>query len=181
MSLLWKYKLNSSYLFFKLVKACFSFTGFKVHYHHCSDSLYWIIFCIVLIEPPHDKTNKMSVRPAKTQIRVRRVWSESSLCAQWVVKDPSFLHADSEDSDQTGRMPRLIWVFVGRTATLVIFLMRRLRMFNVCHYHSLWMCWVQIKSLSLQLTGPSWIRSSPVKQGSKFMTIVFARRKIPEY
>ena len=33
---------------------------------------------------------------------------ESSLCAQWVVKDPSFLHADSEDSDQTGRMPRLI-------------------------------------------------------------------------
>ena len=23
-------------------------------------------------------------------------------------KDPSFLHADSEDSDQTGRMPRLI-------------------------------------------------------------------------
>ena len=26
----------------------------------------------------------------------------------WVAKDPSFLHADSEDSDQTGRMPRLI-------------------------------------------------------------------------
>ena len=29
--------------------------------------------------------------------------SESSLCTQWVVKDPKFLHADSEDSDQTGR------------------------------------------------------------------------------
>ena len=27
--------------------------------------------------------------------------SESSLCAEWVAKDPSFLHADSEDSDQT--------------------------------------------------------------------------------
>ena len=26
------------------------------------------------------------------------VWSESSLCAQWVAKDPSFLHVDSEDS-----------------------------------------------------------------------------------
>ena len=25
------------------------------------------------------------------------IWSESSLCAQWVAKDPSFLHADSED------------------------------------------------------------------------------------
>ena len=33
---------------------------------------------------------------------------QSSLCAQWVAKDTSFLHADSEDSDQTGRMPRLI-------------------------------------------------------------------------
>ena len=30
------------------------------------------------------------------------------------------LHADSEDSDQTGRMPRLIWVFAGRTAILLV-------------------------------------------------------------
>ena len=67
------------------------------------------------IKPPYDKTNKMTVRPAKTQISlgIRPVWSESSLCAQWVAKDPSFLHADSEDSDQTGRMPMLIWVFAG--------------------------------------------------------------------
>ena len=71
-------------------------------------------------ESRHDKTNKMSVRPAKTQIilGIRPVWSESSLCAQWVAKDPRFLHADSEDFDQTGRMPRLIWVFAGRTLTL---------------------------------------------------------------
>ena len=26
-----------------------------------------------------------------------------SLCAQWVAKDPSFLHTGSEDFDQTGR------------------------------------------------------------------------------
>ena len=26
---------------------------------------------------------------------------QSSLCAQWVAKDPRFLHADSEYSDQT--------------------------------------------------------------------------------
>ena len=45
----------------------------------------------------------MSVRPAKTQISlgIGPVSSESLLCAQWVAKDPSFLHADSEDSDQT--------------------------------------------------------------------------------
>ena len=64
----------------------------------------------------------MSVRPAKTQISlgIRPVWSESSLCAQWVAKDPRFLHVDSEDSDQTGQMPRLIWVFVGHTAILLV-------------------------------------------------------------
>ena len=73
-------------------------------------------------EPRHDETNKMSVRPAKTQISlgIRPVWSESSLCAEWVAKDPSFLHADSEDSDQTGRMPRLIWVYAERTLTLLV-------------------------------------------------------------
>ena len=46
--------------------------------------------------------------------------SESSLCAQWVAKGPSFLHADSEDSDQTGRMPRLILVFTGHTVILLV-------------------------------------------------------------
>ena len=73
-------------------------------------------------EPRHDKTNKMGVRPAKTQISlgIRPVWSESSLCASWVAKDTSFLHADSEDSDQTGRMPRLIWVFAGCTLSLLV-------------------------------------------------------------
>ena len=68
------------------------------------------------------QNNKMAVRPAKTQISlgIRPVWSEFSLCAWWVVKDPSFPHADSEDSDQTGWMPRLIWVFAGRIAILLV-------------------------------------------------------------
>ena len=52
------------------------------------------------------------------------VWSESLLCAQWVAKDPSFLHVDSEDSDQTGQMPRLIWVFAGHTCHFVNFVLR---------------------------------------------------------
>ena len=71
------------------------------HWH----SLFLYIKCIIS-EPCHDKTNKMSVRPAKTQISlgIRPVWSESSLSAQWVAKDPRFILADSEDSDQTGRM-----------------------------------------------------------------------------
>ena len=72
------------------------------------------------------KPTKWHVHPAKTHISlgIRPVWSESSLCAQWVAKGPMFLHADSEDSDQTGRMPRLIWVFAGRTRHFVGFVMR---------------------------------------------------------
>ena len=44
---------------------------------------------------------------------LRAAWAsaqsgQSSLCTQWVAKDPSFLHADSKDSGQTGRMPSLV-------------------------------------------------------------------------
>ena len=83
------------------------------------------------------KPTKMSVRPAKTQISlgIRPVWSESSLCTQWVAKDPSFLHAGSEDSDQTGRMPRLIWVFAGHTATLLVLSCRGSYIWDKKHFH----------------------------------------------
>ena len=37
-----------------------------------------------------------------------------------------FLHANSEDSDQTERMSRLICVFAGRNGHFVGFVMRRL-------------------------------------------------------
>ena len=73
------------------------------------------------------------MRPAKTQISlgirpvwsefslgIRPVWSESLLCDQLVAEDPSLLHADNEDSDRTGRMPRLIWVFSRRTLILLV-------------------------------------------------------------
>ena len=82
----------------------------------------FVIVFLNLYGPQHDKTNKMTVRPAETQISlgIRPVWSESSLCAQWVAKYPSFLHAGSESSDQTGRLPRLIWVFAGHTYHLLV-------------------------------------------------------------
>ena len=54
----------------------------------------------------HLSHDKVTVRPAKTQISlgIRPVGSETSQCSQWVVEYPSFFHADSKDSDQTGRM-----------------------------------------------------------------------------
>ena len=75
------------------------------------------------------QNQQMSVCPAKTRISlgIHPVLSESSLCTRWVAKDPSFLHADSEDSDQPGRRlwsawPRLIWVFAqpGCTVTWLV-------------------------------------------------------------
>ena len=65
---------------------------------------------------------KWHVRPAKPQISlgIHPVWSVSllsiwrklgSLATHWV---------HSEESDQTGRMPRLIWVFAGRTVILLV-------------------------------------------------------------
>ena len=52
----------------------------------------------------------MSVHPAETQISlgIRTVWSESSLSAWRKLGSLATHWAHSEDSDQTGRMPRLI-------------------------------------------------------------------------
>ena len=61
-----------------------------------------------------------SAQSDQISLGIRPVWSESSLCAQWVSKDPRFYHADNENSDQTGRIPKLIWVFAGRRATLLV-------------------------------------------------------------
>ena len=74
------------------------------------------------------KPTKWYVRPAKTQISlgIRPNWSESLLCAQWIAKNPSFLHADSKDSDQNGRMPMLIGVFAGSNNHFVGLVIRQL-------------------------------------------------------
>ena len=70
-----------------------------------------------LNEPRHDKINKMSVHPVKTRISlgIRPVWSESLLSAWRKLGSLATHWAHCEDSDQTGGMPRLIWVFAGRT------------------------------------------------------------------
>ena len=115
------------------------------HTHHCHETHFqflftskynirfqWIsetckMFCVFIQietqnEPRHDKTNKGAVRPAKTQISlgIHPVWSESSLSAWRKLGSLVTDWAHSKDSDQTGRMPRLIWVFVGRTVTLLV-------------------------------------------------------------
>ena len=76
---------------------------------------------------------KWLVRPAKTQINlgIRPVWSESLLSAWRNLGTSATQWAHSEDSDQTGRMPRLIWVFAGHTCYFASFVVRWLKL-NVC-------------------------------------------------
>ena len=75
-------------------------------------------------EPPHVKTTKWHVRPAKTQISlgIRPVWSEPSLCALWVSKDPSFLHADTAVKTliRLGRCPGWSESSLGAHVILVV-------------------------------------------------------------
>ena len=83
----------------KLVHALYNITVFQLalcylcwHFHCLYGNKVVKSFPISngTFEPRHDKSNKMSVHPAKTQISlgIRSVWSESSLCAQWVAKGP---------------------------------------------------------------------------------------------
>ena len=105
-----------------IVQNDFCFLNIKVFFFFC-----WIFKALSIIEPPHDKTKKWHMCPAKTQISldVRPVYSEFSLPASRKLGSLATLQALSEVSDQTGRMPRLIWVFAGRTCHFVGFVMRR--------------------------------------------------------
>ena len=81
-------------------------------------SLYYI-WCV-----PWENVPFWHVCPTKTQtsLRIRAVWSESSLSAWTTFASLAIQYAFSEDSDQTARMLRLIWIFAVRTC---FFLMSR--------------------------------------------------------
>ena len=98
-------------------------------------------FQVLTFEPPRDKTNNITVRRAKTQISlgIRPVWSESLLSALRKLGALASRWAHSKDSDQTGRMPRLIWVFAGRRH-FVSFVMRRLICDKICINSWFWLC-----------------------------------------
>ena len=90
-------------------------------FHFDTISSFWTIWAMT-------KPTKWSVCPAKTQISlgICPVWSESSLSTWRKLWSLATHWAHSEDSDQTGRMPRLIWVFTGHTCHFIGFVLRRL-------------------------------------------------------
>ena len=94
-------------------------------------------------EPPYDKTNKMDVHPVKTEINlgIHPVWSESSLSAWRNIESLATDWVHSEDSDQTGWMPRLIQVFTGRKVILLVLLWGSSNVHVSCHEkRSFWFC-----------------------------------------
>ena len=80
----------------------------------------YISYCkwFAIIEPDMTKPTKWVC--AQQRLRSawasdQPVWPESSLSAWRKIRSLATHWAHSEDSDQTRRMPRLIWVFAGRT------------------------------------------------------------------
>ena len=83
-----------------------------------------------MFELQQDKTNKMACAPRKDSDHP--VWSEYSLSAWRNVWSLATHWTHSKDSDQTGRKPRLIWVFAGCTGHFVGFVVLRLVSFFSC-------------------------------------------------
>ena len=78
-----------------------------------------------LHEPPHDKTNKMSIAPSEDTDQPVHPPSLISLhCPHKETLGPHTHWAHCEDSDQTGWIPRLICVFAGHKGHFVGFVMR---------------------------------------------------------
>ena len=113
------------------------------------------------------KPPKRYVCPAKTPISlgIRPVRLECLQYAKWVSEDPMFLHADSEDSDQTGQMSRLIWVLAGRKGHFIGSVMTRL----IFYYNSnkTWGsagAWLHSHSAHLVYYGPWLIKLTCVQE-----------------
>ena len=86
----------------------------------------WKYFIKPYMSQSMTKPTKWPVHPGKTQISldICPVWSESSLCALQIAKDPRLLHSDSQGSDQTGRMPpgwseSSLVLFVCQSVTII--------------------------------------------------------------
>ena len=84
------------------------------------------------------QNQQCAVRPAKTQISlgICQVWSESSLCPWRKLGSLATHWTHIEDSDQTGRMPRLMWVFAVRIATLLVLSCRGSYILYFCSWNS---------------------------------------------
>ena len=85
------------------------------------------------------------VHPAKTQISLctHAVWSVFTV-AWRCLGSLAIIRVDSKGSDQTGQMPRLIWVFTGHTGNFLDFVMLQLKCKEFKHINSLTFKYVRL-------------------------------------
>ena len=81
------------------------------------------------------KRTVWNVNPTNTKIsRIRSIWPESSLFIRRNHISLAIQNVPSEDSDQTARVCKLIWIFAWRTCLEVHFLTLRLVSFSCLLY-----------------------------------------------
>ena len=89
------------------------------HYSNWDISQKTLVAQLVFLQMSRDMTKL--TKSVCTQPRLRSDWASESSMSAWRKLGSLATHwVHSEDSDQTGQMPRLIWVFAGRTLTLLV-------------------------------------------------------------
>ena len=81
-------------------------------------------------EPPHDKTNKMTYAPSEDSDQPGHSPSLIGVFDKRSTGNQA-PKVSSAKTDQTGQMPRLMWVFAGRTGQLVGFVILQLKYFLI--------------------------------------------------
>ena len=99
---------------------------------HTWPSIHQNSLCQIIMSRSTTRPSKWFVHPAKTLISlgICSVWSECSLYAWRNLMSFASDWAHSKYSDQTGQMPRLIWVFAVCTGHCIGFVMLRLILFS---------------------------------------------------
>ena len=89
---------------------------------NCRKNYPLIIIKYAPLEPPHDRTNKMTLRQAKTQISlgIRPVWSEFSLSAWRKLSSLATHWAHSEDWSDPADAQADLRAFAGCTVILLV-------------------------------------------------------------
>ena len=81
---------------------------------------YYLVVYLYLLRQKWAASWQHQQNGTKFETGIRPVWSEPSLSAWKKLESLATHWAHSEDSDPTGRMPRLIWVFAGCTVILMV-------------------------------------------------------------
>ena len=80
----------------------------------------WYIYKLLTIEPGYSISYEIACVPSENSDLFVQPYSLFTLQGtQWVGSDPKLIQVDSNNSDQTVQMSRLIWVFAEHTCSLV--------------------------------------------------------------